>query len=353
MCSCSCSAFGAQHTTLSELCGWRYCSLHFSLQYGAGDVPCTPRLHPWSWAEIVSEAAPAAPLRPFAAHAQPVQPPFSRQVHLDAAVGNTRPAFVAQALPARQGMSAPAPPGAGTVPMPVPLAGVSPASHALPRPFTTTAANASCVPEESIPLPPSAAAAASSGVTASTTRGATPSTPAMHAPAAQSKRQRRTGNDADIPEGTLRSPATATADCDLTNVPMGFPKGPIPGDKDKLKGRVNNYTSDPRTGDGGFGVCRTRQPAKSKNKGDTLYLECYMHKRQGCMWRTRWENTTQGWVLLNYLPHCFPATDAEGNVLKHMPSVPAENGHSHDLIFDEARVCFYISNDFICCLRPC
>ena len=45
-------------------------------------------------------AAPAAPLRPFAVHAQPDQPPFSQQVHLDAAVGNTGPAFVAQALPA-------------------------------------------------------------------------------------------------------------------------------------------------------------------------------------------------------------------------------------------------------------
>ena len=80
---------------------------------GAPTAPCTshsnmvqgmspaPQLLPWPWAETAS----AAPLRPFAAHAQPGQPPFSQQVHLDAAVGNTGPAFVAQALPARQGMS--------------------------------------------------------------------------------------------------------------------------------------------------------------------------------------------------------------------------------------------------------
>ena len=105
--------------------------------------------------------------------------------------------------------------------------------------------------------------------------------------------------------------------------------GPIQGDVEDLKNRVNYYTSDPRTGEGAFGVCRTRQVKKSKNKGDTCYLECYRHKKDFCKWKSQWEHTTEGWVLLNYLPHCFPVTDDGGNVLQNMPSVPAANGHGH------------------------
>ena len=177
---------------------------------------------------------------------------------------------------------------------------------------------------------------------ASTLPGAMPSAHAIPLRAAgagttgvQTKGRR---NDAPvIPEGTLRTPEIATAGCDLTSVPDGFPMGPIQGDVENLKTRVDYHTSDPRTGDGAFGVCRTRQVQKSKNKGDTCYLACYKHK-EGCKWRTQWEHTTEGWVLLNYLPHCFPVTDGDGNVLQNVPSVPAENGHCHALLHDEARV---------------
>ena len=181
--------------------------------------------------------------------------------------------------------------------------------------------------------------AATAGTAAGTATGTATGTAAgtdAGTAAGTSKRQRRTAHE--IPEGTLREPQAAVAGCDLTNVPAGFPMGPIQGDVDQLKERLNYYTSNPRTGDGGFGVCRTRQPAKSKNKGDSLYMECYKHKKSGCKWRTNWEHTTEGWVLLNYLPHCYPAVDNQGNELAHMPSVPAANGHSHPLLHDESQV---------------
>ena len=155
-------------------------------------------------------------------------------------------------------------------------------------------------------------------------------------PGGHPSREPRTS--ADIPEGTLRDPETATAGCNYSNVPVGFPMGPIQGDKDKLKERVNHYTSNPETGDGGFGICRTRQVTKSKRKGDTLFLECYQHKRSGCKWSTKWEHTTQGWVLLTYNPHCYTARDDAGNAVAHLPGVPSQNGHSHELLHTEAQV---------------
>ena len=92
-----------------------------------------------------------------------------------------------------------------------------------------------------------------------------------------------------------------------------------------------------RTGAGGFGVTRTRAAQQCKTKGDVLWLQCVCQSK-GCQWRTKWEESTDGWLLIKYEVHVNAQTDAEGRVLAHAPGVPAANEHGHDLLLDAAQV---------------
>ena len=316
------------------------CSSPFNMVQGM--PPATrphDRLHEWTWAEVMAEGAASS-----AVHAQPLRP-CCQQVGLGAEA-----IPMPQALPAAHGMTSAGVQGLQAhlpqVPLPTPRGPPASVPACAAAPSRTAPGLQEGI--QRVPVVQAASPANAPGVTASTLPGATPSAHAIPARAAgaettgaQTKGRRTSRTDAAavvIPEGTLRSPEVATAGCDFTNVPDGFPMGPILGDVEDLKNRVNYYTSDPRTGEGAFGVCRTRQVRHSKNKGNTCYLECYRHKKDSCKWKCLWEHTTEGWVLLNYLPHCFEATDEGGNVLQNMPSVPAANGHCHALLQDEARV---------------
>ena len=109
-------------------------------------------------------------------------------------------------------------------------------------------------------------------------------------------------------------------------VPGGFPKGPIPGSRMQLREFINLHTTKHTTGDGGYGVAMASQPTTAKSRGEKQRL-CYtLHRKHGCKFSLIYENTVQGWVLVNYKPHC----DEDGR--------PSENQHSHDLMLSHAEV---------------
>lgn len=136
----------------------------------------------------------------------------------------------------------------------------------------------------------------------------------------------------------LREPVAIQPECKLGLVPDGFPLGPIEGDLKKLQEQVNLFTSNPRTGYGAFGVTRTRAAATCRTKGDNVWLQCVCQST-GCQWRTKWEESTLGWLLVDYKVHTGARTDATGQALANELPVPTENGHNHALLLDEAQVC--------------
>ena len=135
----------------------------------------------------------------------------------------------------------------------------------------------------------------------------------------------------------LRTPSHIGANCNLTQVPVGFPLGPIPGNMKQLQEHVNLFTSNVRSGAGGFGVTRTRAASQCKTKGDVLWLQCVCQTK-GCQWRTKWEESTDGWMLVEYKAHVDPQMDAEGRAIVHAPGVPTANEHNHPLLLDAAQV---------------
>ena len=133
--------------------------------------------------------------------------------------------------------------------------------------------------------------------------------------------------------------------------------GPVQGSMKQLQARINNFTANVKAGCGGFGVARTRQPAVSKGKGDTVWLECYRHNvpnvKEGCKWKTKWELTTQGWMLMEYKPHDELPRDANGEPLANARRVPTESGHNHTLLHDETQVSATTSCAIMYALQCC
>ena len=176
-------------------------------------------------------------------------------------------------------------------------------------------------------------------IAAEDTRPAPPAA-AMASGRAPAKGKRRTNSQlaTEARVKVLREPIAVQPECKLGLVPDGFPLGPIEGDLKKLQEQVNLFTSNPRTGSGAFGVTRTRAAATCRTKGDNVWLQCVCQST-GCQWRTKWEESTLGWLLVDYKVHTGARTDATGQALANEPPVPTENGHNHALLLDEAQVC--------------
>ena len=176
-------------------------------------------------------------------------------------------------------------------------------------------------------------------IAAEDTRPAPP-TAAMASGRAPAKGKRRTNSQlaTEARVKVLREPIAVQPECKLGLVPDGFPLGPIEGDLKNLQEQVNLFTSNPRTGSGAFGVTRTRAAATCRTKGDNVWLQCVCQST-GCQWRTKWEESTLGWLLVDYKVHTGARTDATGQALANEPPVPTENGHNHALLLDEAQVC--------------
>ena len=270
-----------------------------------------------SWGEILRSAVPIP--APFGS-AEGCLPP-SRAAQTSATAAPTRPRDAPNFSPSRSGHGRTA--AAAAIPLPQCTA------RAAPTHMQGCAAELG----GDVPIPPpSRAAQPSCGGVAQNNLAATAGT------------RKRQAAQEGVRAKVLRSPEAAMAESStLAQAPVGFPMGPIVGTVPAMQSRVNLHTQNVKTGGGGFGVCRTREVKQCKLKGDIVRLHCYKHK-QGCGWSTKWEETNQGWILVDYKAHAEAPKDANGQPLLHARRVPTENEHSHELMHDEAQVLSSLSH---------
>ena len=130
--------------------------------------------------------------------------------------------------------------------------------------------------------------------------------------------------DSPHPGKKLRTPseARAASSLDQSLVPDGFPTGPLPCDRESLTKHVNVFTTNVHTSGGGYSVSRCRS-RPNKSIGDRVGFACSKRPRvkgaEGCGWNVSYEETTEGWVLMSYVPHMMA------------PHHPSESHHGHEL----------------------
>ena len=130
----------------------------------------------------------------------------------------------------------------------------------------------------------------------------------------------------------LRSPAEARAQSNLniSELPDGFPVGPLPCMKDELLATVKAFTTRVDTGGGGFTVCLSGSKTRT-TVGDRVGLACCARSRktgvEGCKWEVDFEQTSEGWLLVRYRPH-FKMVDTGVSAYKKTTA----NHHSHELV---------------------
>lgn len=125
-----------------------------------------------------------------------------------------------------------------------------------------------------------------------------------------------------------RSAHEARANSNMSNAQIipGFPEGPLPGARSDLKHRVNAFTTSVKTGGGAFTMVIASEPRVAKNRGVRQKLVCGQHKKMDCRFHVTYEETVQGWVLVNYHPHTSTGTNE-----------PTRNHHSHELVQSEVE----------------
>ena len=122
----------------------------------------------------------------------------------------------------------------------------------------------------------------------------------------------------------------------LSEVPPGFPTGPIFGDVNFLKGEINKYTENPNTCGGGFAVCKVRS---SRNNNGGAMRESFgcagnrarSKKEDGCTWEVTYEHTTDGWQLVRYHQHTSTAVGYDEDGVETRRTIKTTNHHSHEL----------------------
>ena len=120
--------------------------------------------------------------------------------------------------------------------------------------------------------------------------------------------------------------ARAHSNISSTQIIPGFPEGPLSGSRSDLKHRVNAFTTSVTTGAGAFSMVIASEPRVAKNRGLRQKLVCGQHKKMDCRFKVTYEETLQGWVLVNYHPHTSSGTSA-----------PTSNHHSHELVQSEVE----------------
>ena len=157
---------------------------------------------------------------------------------------------------------------------------------------------------------------------------------AASAPQQQGKApvQSTKGEDLTSETKILRCVDAIRAATHLQHVPEGFPQGPIPGDKNMLLSTVNRYTTNITNAEpfcGAFHVTLSR-PRECITKGTNRSLICTHRSRErgviGCNWAVTYEESSQGWVLVNYKRATVP----------NEPN--PENHHNHTLLKTTAEV---------------
>ena len=105
------------------------------------------------------------------------------------------------------------------------------------------------------------------------------------------------------------------------NLPAGCPEGPWPSDTMALSA-INRWASDHTKVGGSWGVTWLEGRRKGNSaRGPQHGLGCDQHKKQGCGWSGRLEETTEGWMWYSFTEH----KGADGKPLA------SESGHSHAL----------------------
>jgi hypothetical protein len=87
------------------------------------------------------------------------------------------------------------------------------------------------------------------------------------------------------------------------NLPAGCPEGPWPSDTMALSA-INRWASDHTKVGGSWGVTWLEGRRKGNSaRGPQHGLGCDQHKKQGCGWSGRLEETTEGWMWYSFTEH--------------------------------------------------
>ena len=105
----------------------------------------------------------------------------------------------------------------------------------------------------------------------------------------------------------------------VADAPSGLPAGPILGDVEHLRSAVKEYASDLTTAGGGWWIRFCGGVPPTSNTGYCKKVGCGQKNAEGvlCKWECRYEQTSDGWMLLNF------RTDDPNDV--------TGNGHNHPL----------------------